>query len=412
MVFPAALLYNEHNRILKNSQEVIIMNIGEQIRTYRKSHNLTQEQVADALGVTAPAVNKWERAGSFPDITLLPALARLLEIDMNTLFSFHEELTEIEIANFVNALYERALTGEIAEAFADAQEKIRDYPHCTPLLYTCATLLSASLTLSAVPPEGREKYNARIRDWFTRASESDDANYRTAACYQLAMLEITEGNYDRAEELVARLPDTSFDKDMLQIRLLAHRGDHDGAALQTEAQVLAKIVMLHGHLQQLIEFETKTGHADNAQAIADVPASFTPSSRSGRSIKSRRSSSPPSTAKTRQRRSATSAAFLTCCARRGTATIRRSSIVSARPASCQASNQRSRVPSSASWKPSRNTIFSAMTPNSSSCSPTPEKWPDKCKPLRDFSTERYFLLSRALRKNSSGFAPAAPALLH
>lgn len=50
MVFPAALLYNEHNRILKNSQEVIIMNIGEQIRTYRKSHNLTQEQVADALG--------------------------------------------------------------------------------------------------------------------------------------------------------------------------------------------------------------------------------------------------------------------------------------------------------------------------------------------------------------------------
>lgn len=40
------------------------MNIGEQIRTYRKAHNLTQEQVADALGVTAPAVNKWERANS------------------------------------------------------------------------------------------------------------------------------------------------------------------------------------------------------------------------------------------------------------------------------------------------------------------------------------------------------------
>lgn len=64
MVFPAALLYNEHNRILKNSQEVIIMNIGEQIRTYRKEKNLTQEQIATALGVTAPAVNKWERARS------------------------------------------------------------------------------------------------------------------------------------------------------------------------------------------------------------------------------------------------------------------------------------------------------------------------------------------------------------
>ena len=124
------------------------MNIGEQIRTYRKSHNLTQEQVADALGVTAPAVNKWERAGSFPDITLLPALARLLEIDMNTLFSFHEELTEIEIANFVNALYERALTGEIAEAFADAQERsaiIHTARRCSTPAQRCFRPVSRSL---------------------------------------------------------------------------------------------------------------------------------------------------------------------------------------------------------------------------------------------------------------------------
>lgn len=36
------------------------MNISEQIRNYRKSVGLTQEQVANALGVSASAVNKWE----------------------------------------------------------------------------------------------------------------------------------------------------------------------------------------------------------------------------------------------------------------------------------------------------------------------------------------------------------------
>lgn len=270
MVFPAALLYNEHNRILKNSQEVIIMNIGEQIRTYRKAHNLTQEQVAGALGVTAPAVNKWERGNSLPDITLLPALARLLEIDMNTLFSFHEELTDIEITTFINALYARAMAGALDEAFADAQSKIRDYPHCTPLLFTCATMLSAALTLSTLPQEKQKTYSTLIKDWFTRASESDDVNYHTAACYQLAVQEISDGNYDHAEALIAELPDANFDKELLKIRVLANRGDYDEAALQTEAQVLAKMVMLHSHLQQLIEFETKTGHDDEAQAIADV----------------------------------------------------------------------------------------------------------------------------------------------
>ena len=40
------------------------MNISEQIRNYRKSVGLTQEQVANALGVSASAVNKWEKGNS------------------------------------------------------------------------------------------------------------------------------------------------------------------------------------------------------------------------------------------------------------------------------------------------------------------------------------------------------------
>ena len=64
------------------------MRIGEQIKNYRKTEGLTQEQVANYLGVSTPAVNKWEKGNTYPDISLLPALARLLKIDMNELFSF------------------------------------------------------------------------------------------------------------------------------------------------------------------------------------------------------------------------------------------------------------------------------------------------------------------------------------
>ena len=46
---------------------------------------MTQEQVADYLGVSTPAVNKWEKGGCYPDITLLPTLARLLKVDLNRL---------------------------------------------------------------------------------------------------------------------------------------------------------------------------------------------------------------------------------------------------------------------------------------------------------------------------------------
>lgn len=75
------------------------MMISEVIRHYRKKENLTQEQVADYLNVSTPAVNKWENGVSYPDITLLPPLARVLKIDVNTLLAFNEELTDTEVKN-------------------------------------------------------------------------------------------------------------------------------------------------------------------------------------------------------------------------------------------------------------------------------------------------------------------------
>ena len=54
------------------------MRINEIIKERRLAKGFTQEQIANYLGVTAPAVNKWEKGTSCPDIVLLPALARLM----------------------------------------------------------------------------------------------------------------------------------------------------------------------------------------------------------------------------------------------------------------------------------------------------------------------------------------------
>ena len=53
------------------------MQLGQVIRKYRKNKNMTQEEMGGRLGVTAPAVNKWENGASMPDITLLAPIARL-----------------------------------------------------------------------------------------------------------------------------------------------------------------------------------------------------------------------------------------------------------------------------------------------------------------------------------------------
>lgn len=64
--------------------------LSEQIQAYRKKMGLTQEQLAERMGVTNQAVSKWETEQSYPDIQLLPELAELFGITLDQLFGREE----------------------------------------------------------------------------------------------------------------------------------------------------------------------------------------------------------------------------------------------------------------------------------------------------------------------------------
>lgn len=62
------------------------MNLNQNIAYYRKLCGYTQEQLAERLGVTAQSISKWENELSNPDISILPDLAMILGVDINSLF--------------------------------------------------------------------------------------------------------------------------------------------------------------------------------------------------------------------------------------------------------------------------------------------------------------------------------------
>ena len=59
--------------------------IAENLKALRKSKDWTQEEVAEAVGVSPQSVSKWERGDTYPDITLLPALANLYKVSVDTI---------------------------------------------------------------------------------------------------------------------------------------------------------------------------------------------------------------------------------------------------------------------------------------------------------------------------------------
>lgn len=67
---------------------------GKRLQDLRKKKNMTQGEFADRLGVTPQAVSKWENEQSFPDITLIPTIATILEVEVNCLFGFKKHNIE------------------------------------------------------------------------------------------------------------------------------------------------------------------------------------------------------------------------------------------------------------------------------------------------------------------------------
>ena len=63
------------------------MNIGTNIKYLRQKSRFTQEQLAERLGVSYQAVSKWETDSNTPDISLLPQIAALFGVQIDTLFS-------------------------------------------------------------------------------------------------------------------------------------------------------------------------------------------------------------------------------------------------------------------------------------------------------------------------------------
>ena len=71
--------------------------VGKIIQGLRKAKGITQEELAEVLGVSSAAISKWENGQMYPDITLFPVIARYFNISIDCLFGFSNDLSEEEI---------------------------------------------------------------------------------------------------------------------------------------------------------------------------------------------------------------------------------------------------------------------------------------------------------------------------
>lgn len=76
------------------------INLKDKLRSLRLQKNITQEALANHLGITPQSVGKWERGEGFPDITLLPRIAFYFDITVDELLCVDQVRVEEAIAEY------------------------------------------------------------------------------------------------------------------------------------------------------------------------------------------------------------------------------------------------------------------------------------------------------------------------
>ncbi len=111
------------------------LRLGENIRALRKDRALTQEQLAEVLGVTAGAVYKWESGMSVPELPLIVELADFFDTSVDALLGYQmkdnrPEATVERLNSLCRSLDPAALW--------EAEKALKKYPQSFDLVYTCA----------------------------------------------------------------------------------------------------------------------------------------------------------------------------------------------------------------------------------------------------------------------------------
>ena len=122
------------------------LNIGSKIRELRHRHDRTQENLADALGITAQAVSRWESGGSYPDMEIIPSIANYFDVTIDELFGYEDNRkTKIDsIIKRIDSFNIKSRSDDkwIEDCLLILREGIAEFPNNERLMFTLADTLT------------------------------------------------------------------------------------------------------------------------------------------------------------------------------------------------------------------------------------------------------------------------------
>lgn len=228
------------------------LKIGNKIKSLRKKQRITQEQLAEKIGVSFQAVSKWENDIALPDITLIPVLASFFGVSTDEILSYDSMQKNNEIERIVSEAAEYR-ESEPEKGRVILEEGLKKYPGNDILLNNLLYVIN---------------YSKNSDETIALASElidkTDLGEVKYDALRFLAYAYNAKGDTNSAVKALEQIPELYFTKLSEMAFVLNGKMKYNAA----EKQMWISFETLIQMMWKLAEYYRDEG--DNAKAIEET----------------------------------------------------------------------------------------------------------------------------------------------
>lgn len=203
--------------------------IGGVISGKRKEKGVTQEELAKHLGVSKPAVSKWESGQSYPDILLLPVLAAYFDITVDELIGYEPQMTKDDIRKIYHRLADDFAKKPFDIVYQECEEYIKKYFSCWFLQFEIALLYVNHCSLSGSPDRMNEVMQRGLEIFERVERFSDDVSLAKQALHLKALCYIGLNKPMEAIDILENIKEPIMQPETLLAKAYQMKGDNEKA---------------------------------------------------------------------------------------------------------------------------------------------------------------------------------------
>lgn len=232
-----------------------MLKLGEKIKYLRKQKNISQEVLAEYLGISFQAVSKWETESTMPDVALIPAIASFFGVSTDELFDYDVYLLEKNVEAIVDEHRKYWYTDKV-KSEQILRDGLKRYPGNE-------ILLNCLVGVIPIPERGMEVID--LCKALIERTHCDEVKYDAYRILAEAYKSI--GEYSLVKDAIEHIPEIYFTKLDVAVELLEDK-DIFIPAEKEKWLSFDKTIRMYERLAEYYELNGEKNKAKNQLEIA------------------------------------------------------------------------------------------------------------------------------------------------